>query len=177
MPTGVASPHHGPCCIDRKYHASRRASPLHIEPLTDRSPHCCLVVPTESARHLCELFRVCIAPFGRYIMNTQLSSRSELRHTSRQNGTYLKSLTNGDRTTFEDGPVVILNKSENGALLRMSRPFHAGDTIEVQWRQPGEQSTSEVFEVRWSQQKRSSRYIIGCRLIFSTEWIKTQRYP
>jgi hypothetical protein len=37
--------------------------------LTDRSPSC-LVVPTESARHLCELFLVCIAPFGRYIMNT-----------------------------------------------------------------------------------------------------------
>jgi len=108
-------------------------------------------------------------------MNTQLSSRCEVRHTSRQNGTYLKSLTNGDKTTFEDGPVVILNRSENGALLQISRPFHAGDTIEVQWRQPGEQSTTEVFEVRWSQQKRSSRHIIGCRLIFSTEWIETQR--
>jgi hypothetical protein len=110
-------------------------------------------------------------------MNTQLSSRSEMRHTFRKSGTYLKSLANGDRTTFEDGAVVILNKSENGALLQMCRPFHAGDTIEVQWRQPGEQSTTEVFEVRWSQQKRSSRYMIGCRLIFSTEWIKTQRYP
>jgi hypothetical protein len=103
-------------------------------------------------------------------MKTQLSSRRELRHTFRQNGTYLKSLTNGDRTAFEDGPVTILNKSENGARLQMSRPFDAGDIIEVQWRQPGEQSTTEVFEARWSQRKHSSRYIIGCRLIFSTEW-------
>jgi hypothetical protein len=102
-------------------------------------------------------------------MNTQFSLRSELRHTSHENGTYLKRLTNEDRTTFEDGLVTILNESENGALLQVSRPFHSGDIIEVQWRQPGEQSTIEVLEVRWSQAQDSSRYIIGCRLIFSTE--------
>ena len=102
-------------------------------------------------------------------MNTQFSSRSELRHTSRQNGTYLKSLMNEGGTTFEDGSVAILDKSDNGALLEMSRPFHVGDIIEVQWRLSGEQSTTEVFEVRWSQAKASSCYITGCRLIFSTE--------
>ena len=102
-------------------------------------------------------------------MDTQFSSRSELRHTSRETGTYFRSLTNEDRTTFEDGPVDILNKSENGALLEVSRPFHAGDIIEVQWRQRGEQSIINVLEVRWSQAKESSRYIIGCRLLFSTE--------
>ena|SRR5574339_640734 len=102
-------------------------------------------------------------------MDTQFSSRSELRHTSRETGTYFRSLTNEDRTTFEDGPVDILNKSENGALLEVSRPFHAGDIIEVQWRQRGEQSIINVLEVRWSQAKDSSRYIIGCRLLFSTE--------
>ena len=102
-------------------------------------------------------------------MDTQFSSRSELRHTSRETGTYFWSLTNEDRTTFEDGPVDILNKSENGALLEVSRPFHAGDIIEVQWRQRGERSIINVLEVRWSQAKDSSRYIIGCRLLFSTE--------
>ena len=102
-------------------------------------------------------------------MNTQLSSRSELRHTSRLTGTYFRSLTHEDGTTFEDGPVEILNKSENGALLEASRPFHAGEIIEVQWRQRSEQSTIKVLEVRWSQAKDSARYIIGCRLIFSTE--------
>ena len=102
-------------------------------------------------------------------MNTQFSSRSELRHTSRQTGTYFRSLTNEDRTTFEDGPVEILNKSANGALLEVTRPFHAGDIIEVQWRQRDEQSRIKVLEVRWAQAKDSSRYIIGCRLIFSTE--------
>ena len=102
-------------------------------------------------------------------MNTQFSSRSELRHRSRRTGTYFRSLTNEDRTTFEDGPVEILNKSENGALLEVSRPFHAGDIIEVQWRQRGEQSMTEVLEVRWSQAKDSSHFIIGCRLIFSTK--------
>jgi hypothetical protein len=109
-----------------------------------------------------------VALFGGYIMNAQFSSRSELRHRSRQTGTYFRTLTNEDRTTFEDGPVEILNKSERGALLEVSHPFHAGDIIEVQWRH-GEQSTIEVLEVRWSQAKDSSRYIIGCRLIFSTE--------
>ena len=102
-------------------------------------------------------------------MNTQFSSRSELRHTSRQTGTYFRSLTNEDRTTFEDGPVEILNKSKHGALLEVSRAFHTGDILEVQWRQRGEQSTTEILEVRWSQARDSSRYIIGCRLIFSTE--------
>lgn len=102
-------------------------------------------------------------------MKTQFSSRNELRHASRQTGRYFRSLTNEDRTTFEDGPVEILNKSEKGALLEVSRPFHAGDIIEVQWRQHGEQPTIKVLEVRWSQAKDSSRFIIGCRLIFSTE--------
>jgi hypothetical protein len=102
-------------------------------------------------------------------MNTLFSSRSELRHTSRRAGTYFKSLTHEDRTTFEDGPVELLNTSEKGALLEVSRPFHAGDIIEVQWRQRGEQPTIKVLEVRWSQAKDSSRYVIGCRLIFSTE--------
>ena len=102
-------------------------------------------------------------------MNTQFSSRTELRHTSRQAGTYFRSSTNEERTTFEDGPVEILNKSDNGALLAVARPFHAGDIIEVKWRQRGEPSTTKVLEVRWSQAKDSSRYILGCRLIFSTE--------
>ncbi len=102
-------------------------------------------------------------------MDTQFSSRSELRHTSRQTGTYFRGLTHEDRTTFENGPVEILNESENGVLLEVSRPFHAGDIIEVQWGQRGEQSIIKVLEVRWSQAKDSSRYIIGCRLIFSTE--------
>jgi hypothetical protein len=102
-------------------------------------------------------------------MNTQFSSRSKPRHTSRETGRYFRSLTHEDRTIFEDGPVEILNESENGALLEVSRPFHAGDIIEVQWQQRGEHSTIRVLEVRWSQAKDSCRYIIGCRLIFSTE--------
>jgi hypothetical protein len=119
---------------------------------------------------MCDVLFGCVALFGGYAMDTQFSSRSELRHTSRQTGTYFRSLTDEDRTTFEDGPVDILNTSENGVLLEVSRPFHAGDIIEVQWRQGGEQSIIKVLEVRWSQEaKDSSRYTIGCRLIFSTE--------
>ena len=105
-------------------------------------------------------------------MKTQFSSRSELRQTFRETGRYFRSLTHEDRTTFEDGPVEILDKSENGVLLEVYRPFRAGDIIEVQWRQLGDQSTIRVLEVRWSQAKDSSRYNIGCRLIFSTEWQK-----
>jgi hypothetical protein len=115
------------------------------------------------------MFLLSIALLGEYIMNTQSSSRSELRHTSRQTGTYFRSSTDEDRTTFEDGPVEIVNESENGVLLEVSRPFHAGDIIEVQWRQGGEQAAIKVLEVRWSQAKGSSRYVIGCRLIFSTQ--------
>ena len=81
-------------------------------------------------------------------MTTLFSSRSELRHTSRQTGRYFRSLTNEDRTAFEDGLVELLNKSEKGALLEVSRPFHAGDIIEVQWRQRGKQSTIKVPEGR-----------------------------
>ena len=105
-------------------------------------------------------------------MKTQFLSRSELRQTFRETGRYSRSLTHEDRTTFEDGPVEILNTSENGALLEVYRPFRAGDIIEVQWRQRGDRSIIRVFEVRWSQAKDSSRYILGCRLIFSTEWQK-----
>ena len=102
-------------------------------------------------------------------MTAQFTSRTELRHTTRQAGTYFRSLTNEDRTTFEDGPVQILNKSKKGALLEVSRSFQEGDIIEVQCRQDGRQSPIKVLEVRWSRAKDSSRYIIGCRLIFSTE--------
>ena len=100
-------------------------------------------------------------------MDTQFSSRSELRHTSRETGTYVRTLTHEDGTTFEDGPVAILNKSDRGALLEVSRPFHAGDIIEVQWRQHGAQSIIAVLEVRWSQAKDSSQHFLGCRLILA----------
>lgn len=102
-------------------------------------------------------------------MTAQFTSRTELRHTTRQAGTYFRSLTNEDRTTFEDGPVQVLNKSEHGALLEVSRSFHQGDIIEMQCRRGRRQSTIQVLEVRWSQAKGASRYIIGCRLIFSTQ--------
>jgi hypothetical protein len=103
--------------------------------------------------------------------------RGESRHVSRQNRTYLKSLVTGDTTTFEEGPVTMLNESVNGALLQTPRPFYAGDILEVYSRESGEKPITNVFEVRWSQplkqEAESHNFVIGCHLLFSTEWIET----
>ena len=103
--------------------------------------------------------------------------RGESRYPSPQNGTYLKNLNIGDSTTFEKGWVIMFNESVNGALLQMSRSFNCGDILEVYWPQSTESRATTLYEVRWSQPLEARAdcrgYEIGCRLLFSTEWIKT----
>lgn len=113
--------------------------------------------------------------------SARAEKRGEMRGSTRQNGTCLKSLIIGDTIRFEEGPVTLLNESENGALFQIPHQLYAGDIIEVRYREPIEQPTTEVFEVRWAQPFEQSSefhgYVIGCRLIFSTEWIKTFTRP
>jgi hypothetical protein len=102
--------------------------------------------------------------------------RGESRRPLSQEGTYLKSFLSGDSVTFYEGPVTVLNQSENGALLKVRHHFYRGDIIEVQWQQTIN-TLIKVFEVCWSdpleEGEQSSQYLIGVRLVFSTEWMKT----
>ena len=103
--------------------------------------------------------------------------RGESRYRSPQNGNYLKNLNIEDSTTFEQGQVIMFNESVNGALLQTSRSFNCGDILEVDWPQSTESPATTLYEVRWSQPLEARAdcrgYEIGCRLLFSTEWIKT----
>ena len=71
----------------------------------------------------------------------------------------------------------MLNESVNGALLQLSHACNGGDIIEVDWSPSAESPAITVYEVRWSQPLEPRAdcrdYEIGCRLLFSTEWIKT----
>jgi hypothetical protein len=97
-----------------------------------------------------------------------LEQRGGLRQAI--DGTYLKCQIIGDTTTFEGGPVTMLNESE-----RRTPSDTGGEIIEVEQRQPGERPVISLFEVRWSQLLEQGLechgYVIGCRL--STEWIRT----
>src|SRR5262245_55467312 len=103
--------------------------------------------------------------------------RGESRHPSHQHGTYLKNLNIGYSTTFEQRRVTMMNESVNGVLLQTSRSFNGGDIIEVDWPESAESLATTLYEVRWSQPLEARAdcrgYEIGCRLLFSTEWIKT----
>jgi hypothetical protein len=103
--------------------------------------------------------------------------RGESRRPLSQEGTYLKSFLSGDTVTFLEGPVTVLNQSENGALLKVRDHFCRGDIIEVQWRDTSDKALINVFEVCWSdpleEREQSRQYLIGVRLVFNSEWMKT----
>ena len=105
-----------------------------------------------------------------------VEQRNELSNPSQQVAQYLKSVITADTITFEEGQVTILNECLNGVLLQMPQSFHAGDILEVNFKQPGEPPTTTLFEVRWSQPvelwSESHGYLIGCRRMFPAKGVK-----